>query len=124
MTIFLTTHYLEEAEHLCERIVIMDHGRLVAMGSSSELKAKLAGGATYEIEFAEGSEHFAAVLSELACVEKLEMSGRTIAVNLERWECLSEVITALNGAELRRISLREKTLEEVFISLTGAGVRE
>lgn len=124
MTIFLTTHYLEEAEHLCERIAIMDHGRLVAMGSSAELKAKLAGGATYEIEFAEGSEHFAAVLSELACVEKLAMSGRVIAVNLEKWECLSEVITALNGAELRRISLRERTLEEVFISLTGTGVRE
>jgi len=124
MTIFLTTHYLEEAEHLCERIAIMDHGRLIAMGSSAELKAKLAGGATYEIEFAEGSEHFGAVLSKLACVEKLAVSGRTIAVNLERWECLSEVITSLNGAELRRISLREKTLEEVFISLTGEGVRE
>jgi ABC-2 type transport system ATP-binding protein len=124
MTIFLTTHYLEEAEHLCERVAIMDHGRLVAMGSSAELKAKLAGGATYEIEFAEGSEHFAAVLGKMACVEKLEVSGRTIAVHLERWECLSEVITALNGAELRRISLREKTLEEVFISLTGEGVRE
>lgn len=124
MTIFLTTHYLEEAEHLCERIAIMDHGRLVAMGSSAELKAKLTGGATYEIEFAEGSEHFATVLGNMACVEKLEVSGRAIAVNLERWECLSEVITALNGAELRRISLREKTLEEVFISLTGEGVRE
>jgi len=124
MTIFLTTHYLEEAEHLCERIAIMDHGRLVALGSSAELKAKLAGGATYVIEFADGSEHFAVVLSKLACVEKIEASGRTIAVNLERWECLSEVITALNGAELRRISLREKTLEEVFISLTGEGVRE
>jgi len=124
MTIFLTTHYLEEAEHLCERIAIMDHGRLVAMGSSAELKAKLAGGATYEIEFAEGSEHFAAVLGKLACVEKLDLTGRVIAVSLERWECLSEVITALNGAELHRISLREKTLEEVFISLTGEGVRE
>ncbi len=124
MTIFLTTHYLEEAEHLCERIAIMDHGRLVALGSSAELKAKLTGGATYEIEFAEGSEHFAAALGKLVCVEKLEVSGRVIAVNLDRWECLSEVITALNGAELRRISLREKTLEEVFISLTGVGVRE
>jgi len=124
MTIFLTTHYLEEAEHLCERIAIMDHGRLVAMGSSAELKAKLAGGAIYEIEFAEGSEHFAAVLGKLACIEKLEFSGRVMVVNLDRWECLSEVITALNGAELRRISLREKTLEEVFISLTGKGVRE
>jgi ABC-2 type transport system ATP-binding protein len=124
MTIFLTTHYLEEAEQLCERVAIMDHGRLVALGSSAELKAKLVGGATYEIEFAEGSEHFAAVLGKMACVEKLEVSGRTITVNLERWECLSEVITALNGADLRRISLREKTLEEVFISLTGEGVRE
>jgi len=124
MTIFLTTHYLEEAEHLCERIAIMDHGRLVAMGSSAELKGKLTGGATYEIEFAEGSEHFVALLDRLACVEMLEVSGRVIAVNLDRRECLTEVITALNGAELRRISLREKTLEEVFISLTGKGVRE
>jgi ABC-2 type transport system ATP-binding protein len=124
MTIFLTTHYLEEAEQLCERIAIMDHGRLIAMGSSAELKAKLTGGATYEIEFSEGSEHFAETLKKMSCVGKLEVSGRVIAVNLERWECLAEVITALNGAELRRISLREKTLEEVFISLTGVGVRE
>lgn len=124
MTIFLTTHYLEEAEHLCERIAIMDHGRLIAMGSSAELKAKLAGGATYEIEFAEESERFAALLGKLACVGEIDVSGRVVAVHLERWECLSEVITALSGAELRRISLREKTLEEVFISLTGTGVRE
>jgi ABC-2 type transport system ATP-binding protein len=60
----------------------------------------------------------------MSCVGRLEVSGRVVAVNLERWECLAEVITALNGAELRRISLREKTLEEVFISLTGKGVRE
>jgi ABC-2 type transport system ATP-binding protein len=124
MTIFLTTHYLEEAEHLCERIAIMDHGRLVAMGSSAELKAKLTGGATYEIEFSEGSEHFAEAIRKMSCVGKLEVSGRLVTVSLERWECLAEVVTALNGAELRRISLREKTLEEVFISLTGEGVRE
>lgn len=124
MTIFLTTHYLEEAEHLCERIAIMDHGRLIAMGSNAELKAKLAGGATYEIEFAEDSERFAAVLTNMSCVVKLALSGSMIAVTLEKWECLSEVITALNGADLRRISLREKTLEDVFISLTGVAVRE
>lgn len=124
MTIFLTTHYLEEAEQLCERIAIMDHGRLIAMGSSAELKAKLVGGATYEIEFAEGSEHFAAALQRLACVGEITVSGTTLAVTLERWECLAEVITALNGADLRRISLKEKTLEEVFINLTGTGVRE
>ncbi|NVN98286.1 MAG: ABC transporter ATP-binding protein [Geobacteraceae bacterium] len=124
MTIFLTTHYLEEAEHLCERVAIMDHGRLIAMGSSAELKAKLTGGATYEIEFAEGSEHYAKILENMSCVGKFTITGRVVDVSLERWECLAEVITALNGAELRRISLRENTLEEVFISLTGEGVRE
>jgi ABC-2 type transport system ATP-binding protein len=124
MTIFLTTHYLEEAEQLCERIAIMDHGRLITMGSSSELKAQLTGGAIYEIEFAEEAERYTEALRRMSCVGRLDISGRVVTVNLERWECLAEVVSALNGAELRRISLREKTLEEVFISLTGTGVRE
>lgn len=124
MTIFLTTHYLEEAEQLCERIAIMDHGRLIAMGSSAELKARLTGGAIYEIEFAEEAEQYAESLRRMSCVGKLEISDSVVTVNLERWECLAEVVSALNGAVLRRISLREKTLEEVFISLTGAEVRE
>ncbi len=124
MTIFLTTHYLEEAENLCERLAIMDHGRLIAQGSSAELKAKLTGGAVYEIELAEGSEHFTETLRQMSCIGKMEITGRVVTVHLERWECLAEVVTALNGAVLRRISLREKTLEEVFISLTGTGVRE
>jgi len=124
MTIFLTTHYLEEAEQLCERIAIMDHGRLITMGSSTELKAQLTGGAVYEIEFADEAEHYSAALRKMSCVGRLETSGRVVSVTLERWECLAEVVSALNGAELRRISLREKTLEEVFISLTGKGVRE
>lgn len=124
MTIFLTTHYLEEAEQLCERIAIMDHGRLIAMGSSAQLKAQLTGGATYEIEFAEETERFAELLKNMSCVERLELTGNVLTVHLERWECLAEVVSSLNGAQLRRISLREKTLEEVFISLTGVGVRE
>lgn len=124
MTIFLTTHYLEEAEQLCERIAIMDHGRLIAMGSSTELKSLLTGGATYEIEFAEGADRYAELLRRMSCVGRLEIQGHLVTVQLERWECLAEIVSALNGAELRRISLREKTLEEVFISLTGTGVRE
>ena len=123
MTIFLTTHYLEEAEQLCERIAIMDHGRLIALGSSAELKAHLTGGAIYEIEFAQPSTRFTEELGKLGCVKHLELHGSTAIVDLERWECLAEVVSVLHGAELRRISLREKSLEEVFISLTGRGVR-
>jgi ABC-2 type transport system ATP-binding protein len=124
MTIFLTTHYLDEAEQLCDRLAIMDHGKLIAMGSTAELKSQLSGGVVYRIEFAPGGEHYAELLRSLACVRELAVDGCRAEVSLERWECLSEVLAALNGADVRSISLREKSLEEVFISLTGTGVRE
>lgn len=124
MTIFLTTHYLEEAEQLCDRLAIMDHGRLIALGSTRELKDSLAGGTVYQIEFGDGVERFAGLLRGMPCVRELEVAGQTVSVGLESWECLSEVVTALSGAPVRRISLKERTLEEVFINLTGTGVRE
>jgi len=123
MTIFLTTHYLEEAEQLCSRIAIMDHGRLIALGSSQELKDRLSGKTIYQIDFTDGAGKFADLLRSMGCVRGLEVEGQTICVELESWECLSEVVTALNGAPVRRISLKERTLEEVFIRLTGSGVR-
>jgi len=124
MTIFLTTHYLEEAEQLCDRIAIMDHGRLIALGSSQELKDKLEGGTFYQIEFGDQVGSYAELLRGMACVKVIEVSEQTICIGLESWECLSEVVTALNGAPVRRISLKERTLEDVFMDLTGKGVRE
>ena len=123
MTIFLTTHYLEEAEQLCDRIAIMDHGRLIALGSMQELKDKLAGGTVYEFELGAGADHFAAILAKMDCVSAVEVAGQSLSVAMESWECLSEIIAALNGADVRRIALRERNLEDVFISLTGKGVR-
>jgi ABC-2 type transport system ATP-binding protein len=124
MTIFLTTHYLEEAEQLCDRIAIMDHGKLIALGSTQELKDTLVGGTFYLIEFGEEAERYGAVLRNMACVREVEVNGNSVCVGLESWECLAEVITALNGAPVRRIALREQTLEDVFLSLTGEKVRE
>ena len=125
MTIFLTTHYLEEAEQLCDRIAIMDHGRLIALGSTQELKERLSGATVYEIEFAgQGAAHYAALLGAMPCVLDVRQRENKITLTLECWECLSEIVTALNGAPVRRISLQERTLEDVFISLTGDKVRE
>jgi len=124
MTIFLTTHYLEEAEQLCDRIAIMDHGKLIAQGSTQELKDRLTGGTFYLIEFEEDAARYGAILRAMACVREIEVNGQSVCVGLESWECLSEVITALNGAPVRRIALREQTLEDVFFSLTGEKVRE
>lgn len=124
MTIFLTTHYLEEAEQLCDRIAIMDHGRLIALGSTQELKARLSGATVYEIEFERDVASYATLLKSMPCVRDIEAMDNKLQVTLECWECLSEIVTALNGAAVRRISLKERTLEDVFISLTGSGVRE
>ncbi len=125
MTIFLTTHYLEEAEQLCDRIAIMDHGRLIALGSTQELKDRLTGATVYEIEFTgQEADHYAALLGSMSCVLNIRQIDHKVTVTLECWECLSEIVTALNGAAIRRISLKERTLEDVFISLTGEKVRE
>ncbi len=125
MTIFLTTHYLEEAEQLCDRIAIMDHGRLIAIGSTQELKDRLSGATVYEIEFAgQEADRYTTLLGSMPCVVNIRRLGGKVTVTLECWECLSEIVTALNGAPVRRISLQERTLEDVFISLTGDKVRE
>jgi ABC-2 type transport system ATP-binding protein len=125
MTIFLTTHYLEEAEQLCDRIAIMDHGRLIALGSTQELKDRLSGATVYAIDFTgQDTDRYAALLGAMPCVLDVKRVEQTVTVTLECWECLSEIVTALNGAPVRRISLQERTLEDVFISLTGEKVRE
>jgi len=124
MTIFLTTHYLEEAEHLCDRIAIMDHGRMIVHGTTRELKERISGTTVYEIEFEGDVERYAAMLGGMGCVLEMAVESGMIRVGLEKWECLSEVVSALHGAPVRRISLKERTLEDVFITLTGAGVRE
>lgn len=124
MTIFLTTHYLEEADQLCKSIAIMDHGRLIAKGTTAELKERLTGGAVYEIEFGGIPDTFKTRIGSLSCIKEMVVDGQKATIELGHWECLSSVVAALAESDVRRISLKERTLEEVFISLTGKKVRE
>jgi ABC-2 type transport system ATP-binding protein len=124
MTIFLTTHYMDEADLLCDRIVIMDHGRSIADGNSSQLKEALAHSHLYELEFRARADRYEAILQGLPFVKSTERSGNVFRLVLTGEEALKPLMDAIGSEDIRKICLQEPSLEDVFISLTGRKVRE
>ena len=124
MTIFLTTHYMDEADLLCDRIVIMDHGTMLVDGTSARLKEALAHSHLYELEFRSNPDRYEAVLRDLPYVETLERSGNLFRLALTGEEALKPLMDAIGSDDIRKICLREPSLEDVFIELTGRKVRE
>ena len=124
MTIFLTTHYMDEADTLCDRIVIMDHGRALVDGSAAELKERLAHAHGYELHFRNNGERYGALLASLPFVSSCSRSGDGYQVTLAGEEYLKPLLDAVGTADLKTICLREPSLEDVFIELTGKEVRE
>jgi ABC-2 type transport system ATP-binding protein len=124
MTIFLTTHYMDEADTLCDRIVIMDHGHALVDGSSSELKERLAHAHMYELEFLRNEEQYERILRELPFVRNLQRTGNSFRISLAGEEFMKPLMDSLGSDDIRKICLREPSLEDVFIELTGKEVRE
>lgn len=124
MTVFLTTHYMDEADALCDRIMIMDHGVCLADGTAAELKDAFSRAHTYQVEFRRDSERYEAILAELPFVRSVERNGGIFQITLTGEEAIKPLMDCLGHADIRRICLKEPTLEDVFISLTGEKVRE
>ncbi|BCG45262.1 Efflux ABC transporter, ATP-binding protein [Citrifermentans bremense] len=124
MTVFLTTHYMDEADALCDRIMIMDHGACLADGTAAELKDAFSRAHVYQVEFRRDSDRYEGVLAGLSFVRSVERSGSTFQITLSDEESIKPLMDHLGGADIRRICLKEPTLEDVFISLTGDKVRE
>ncbi len=118
-TIILTTHYMEEAERLSDRVAIMHRGRIVAVGSPEELKARVEGDTIYIEPLDPGdAERLAKALEREGF--KAELVDGRVAVRVERAETvLPRVMAAVNGFRLRSVSIAKPTLEEVFLRLTG-----
>lgn len=126
MTIFLTTHYLEEADSLCNRIAIIDHGRIVKIGSPEELKAEV-GGDIIEVKVAEKAEDLTQVIASLPLVKDVKATDSVYRVKAEKGEeAAPSVIDAIRarGLHVSRISLTKPTLDEVYLELTGRSLRE
>jgi ABC-2 type transport system ATP-binding protein len=126
-TIILTTHYMEEAERLCDRVAIMDHGKVIALGSPRELIASLR--AEHVIEFATGSAGRLDLdsLSRLQGVSAVRSENSTYLLEAtEPHRAVPALLDELarDGVALTELKVHSATLEDVFVSLTGRHLRE
>lgn len=127
-TVLLTTHYMEEAERLCDRVAIFDQGKIIAEGTPNELIRSL--GAEHVLEFSVEGESGSIDQNELAqipSVEKVECLDGHYRLTVEKPHLvLSEIVTSLGEKNLAMSSLstRHASLEDVFVSLTGRHLSE
>jgi ABC-2 type transport system ATP-binding protein len=129
-TVLLTTHYMAEADELCERIAIVDHGRILAIGSPDELKRRVQRESIFRLELdhldggAPSLARLPGVVSA-ALAADVDPEAQRVAVNLvlEEDGALGAVVTALGGIGSQILALRksEPTLEDVFVELVGRG---
>ncbi|MCE9598516.1 MAG: ABC transporter ATP-binding protein [Spirochaetia bacterium] len=123
-TLILTTHYMEEAQHLCERIVVLDHGKIIAQG---QLKQLLSDGGGEMVVFKSARNPSAQALQKLRGVLRVELSdsgGRLIVANM--LQVLPKFIALMKKLRIavHDVECRKMTLDDIFISLTGRHLTE
>jgi ABC-2 type transport system ATP-binding protein len=132
-TILLTTHYMEEAERLCDRVAIVDHGKVIALGSPAELIRSLGG--DHVVEFALGmpegsstaSESEIAAFRDLPSVRSARGEGEAIQLTVAEPHVAIPALlkrAQQDGRELSSLTTRHASLEDVFVALTGRHLRD
>jgi ABC-2 type transport system ATP-binding protein len=123
-TILITTNYLEEAQALCDRVAIIDHGRLIALDTPDRLKTKY-GGSVIELETTDASRLIAA-LRAIPGVKAVIQDGTQLKITTEAGsEVVPQVINMVaRESEIKHIAVREPNLDEVFLNLTGTALRD
>ncbi|HKT87407.1 MAG TPA: ATP-binding cassette domain-containing protein [Candidatus Sulfotelmatobacter sp.] len=127
-TILLTTHYMEEADALCHRLAIVDHGQVIAIGTPGELKRSIPGGYLLRLQFGRRSSDLLERLQKLSGVREVRASDSIGAdVYADRGGSLIPEIAALAvaaGAELSDVHISEPSLENLFLHHTGRSLRD
>ncbi len=123
-TVVLTTHFMEEAERLCDRVAIMDHGRIVALDMPGDLIRNLS--ADHRLVFCVDGTFELQQMRTLPGVSRVETSGERVIVYGREGGFVSEVVNALtrSGVHFRDLRTEQPTLEDVFLSLTGREMRD
>jgi ABC-2 type transport system ATP-binding protein len=123
-TVFLTTHLMEEAERLCDRVAIIEHGRIIELGTPAELVQKHCPERT--VVFTSDDANVAERLQGLGAVERAEGSAATYTIRGAGDDFVTDVINiiAREGIRVRGFRTEIPTLEDVFLKLTGHGIRD
>jgi len=125
ITIVLTTHYMEEADQLCGRVAIIDHGKILVMGTPEELKRSVGAQRVFQLQLQNStSDGLRGKLASLPGVTGVEAAETGVVVFTNGRAGLLPEIVNIAGDNLRDISVSETTLESVFIKLTGRDLRD
>ena len=128
ITISLTTHYMDEAEQLCDRIAIVDHGKIIALDTPSGLKRMVEGSDRVELEIQGDANAIAAVLKEEPYLREVELSGRNkLTLGADNGpHVVPKIIDRVEaaGASVSSINVHRLSLEDVFIRFTGRSLRD
>ncbi|VVB88496.1 putative ABC transporter ATP-binding protein [uncultured archaeon] len=128
VTIVLTTHYMEEADHLCGRIAIIDHGEIVALDTPTALKSALGGDVIIlEIEKPDEIARLCDIYSRNGCANIISKKGNEVFITVENGE--HQIPHILNlassaGISILSVNLRKPTLDDVFLHHTGRAIRD
>jgi ABC-2 type transport system ATP-binding protein len=126
VTIILTTHYMEEADFLCDRIAIMDRGKFVAMDAPGRLKDILGGDVVF-LEIEGSADALVNRINNLGWIKNITRHGENLSLTMDRGERrIPELINTAreNGVEVTCVHLRKPSLEDVFLHFTGKTMRE
>jgi len=127
ITVVLTTHYMEEADELCDRVAIIDHGKILVEDTPAALKASIGAQRVYQLDLKDRSNCAGVVetLKQLGGVSEVETTDKGVRIFAQGTDgLLAEIVQATNPYGLRDLTINETSLETVFIRLTGRDLRE
>src|SRR5262249_41320164 len=127
LTILITTHYMDEADKLCDRIAIVDHGELKALDSPRKLKASIPGLNTVEVSFHQPPDDWQRTLQSLPSLEAVTGQDSVFRVSTYNGPATTTAIletAARAGVPVLSIAVQSTTLDDVFVHYTGRALRD